>query len=174
MRRVERPLNLITMDTERNQERRRQGLAPVQRIIRPRTVIYALILAVIGIGLLISLSTKSTLDVNVLHDRNPLFVSLADGGVRNGYTLKILNKGRIPARYHVAFAGVDGASLAVLGHEGETDVALDARPDTVTSYRLYVTAPRASLTDKAVESSLSLTDVETGQTTSYETIFRGP
>ncbi len=42
--------------------------------------------------MLVGLLLRPTLDVNVLRDRNPLFVKLSDGGVRNGYTLKILNK----------------------------------------------------------------------------------
>ena len=37
---------------------------------------------------------RSTLDVTVLRDRAPLFVRLSDGGVRNGYTIKIVNKTR--------------------------------------------------------------------------------
>ena len=35
---------------------------------------------------------RSTLEINVLHDRNPPFVLLSDGSIRNGYTVKILNK----------------------------------------------------------------------------------
>ena len=35
--------------------------------------------------MLYTLATGRVLDVSVLHDRNPLFVSLSDGSVRNAY-----------------------------------------------------------------------------------------
>jgi polyferredoxin len=37
---------------------------------------------------------RSVVELTVLRDRAPLFVTLADGSVRNDYTLKILNKSR--------------------------------------------------------------------------------
>ena len=37
------------------------------------------------------LLTRDRLDVNVLHDRNPVVVQLSDGSIRNGYTIKVLN-----------------------------------------------------------------------------------
>ena len=42
--------------------------------------------------MLMALLLRPDLDVNVLRDRNPLYVKLSDGGVRNGYTVKLLNK----------------------------------------------------------------------------------
>ena len=48
---------------------------------------------------------RSTLEVNVLHDRNPPYVLLSDGGVRNGYTVKILNKLHEPREFALAVRG---------------------------------------------------------------------
>ena len=45
----------------------------------------------IGLALLIVLAMRDTLDVNVIRDRNPLYVTLSDGSIRNGYEIKILN-----------------------------------------------------------------------------------
>ena len=45
-------------------------------------------LAVMSVGL----AMRSTVELSVLHDRAPLFVPLADGSLRNGYTVKIVNK----------------------------------------------------------------------------------
>ena len=38
-----------------------------------------------------ALLTRSTVGLSVLRDRAPVFVPLADGSLRNGYTLKIAN-----------------------------------------------------------------------------------
>ena len=62
------------------------------RLVRPRTVLYAALIAVVSAIMLAAWLNRSVLNVDVLHDRNPLYVELTDGGVRNGYTLKILNK----------------------------------------------------------------------------------
>ena len=35
---------------------------------------------------------RALLDVNVLHDRNPVAVKLSDGSIRNAYTMRLLNK----------------------------------------------------------------------------------
>ena len=39
-----------------------------------------------------ALATRSNDGVSVLHDRNPLFVRLSDGSLRNAYTVRIINK----------------------------------------------------------------------------------
>ena len=39
-----------------------------------------------------SCSARSTVDVNILPDRNPLFVTMSDGSIRNGYTIRVMNK----------------------------------------------------------------------------------
>ena len=47
------------------------------------------------------------------HDRAPLFVLLADGALRNGYTVKIANKTSAPATFELRLRGwARGAVLA--------------------------------------------------------------
>ena len=50
------------------------------------------VIAIAGAIMLYSLATRTLLDISVLHDRNPLFVTLSDGSVRNAYTVRFLNK----------------------------------------------------------------------------------
>ena len=56
------------------------------------------------------------MSVNVLHDRNPLYVQLSDGGVRNDYTVRILNKGA-ERSFALDISGLPGADLHVPGTE---------------------------------------------------------
>ena len=53
----------------------------------------------------------------MLHDRNPPYVLLSDGGMRNGYTVKILNKLHEPREFTLEVRGLPGARLAVVGME---------------------------------------------------------
>ena len=176
MERIGRPRNLITLDTERNQHLRQRGLPPEHKIIRPRTIVYATLIVLLAGAMTLGLSARTTVDVNVLHDRNPLFVTLSDGSVRNGYTIKILNKEHEPRRYELRLEGIDGARLTVIGQDAEQveTVELEARPDGVTTYRLYVTVPGAALTDDALPLTMVLRDPQRGVQAEHESVFRGP
>ena len=81
-------------------------------------------------------STAAMLEVSVLHDRNPLFVQLSDGGVRNGYTLKILNKtardARFPPRRRRASPA---AKLSIVGFDGG-EPAIDVVPDNLRALKV--------------------------------------
>ncbi len=176
MTRVDRPRDLITMDTERNQQNRIVGKPIESRLVRPRTIIYLVILASLGIGVLFGLSTRESLDLNVLPDRNPLFVKLADGSIRNGYTLKVLNLVREPKIYALTLEGLEDATLRVLGlKDGDSSTAtLEARPDQVSTYRLFVTAPPSAAAETVRNLQIVLTERAGDKTYSFETIFRGP
>ena len=52
-----------------------------------------------GGGAVLALALRSDTELHVLRDRAPLYVMLSDGSVRNGYTLKILNKAREQRSY---------------------------------------------------------------------------
>ena len=110
MGKLGRPKGLVAFETLKNlsaSEAATAGMAPgpqrqeagmaaraLPRFIRPRTVMYAAALAVVALAMLGAFLLRSTLDVTVLRDRAPLFVRLSDGGIRNGYTIKIVNKRR--------------------------------------------------------------------------------
>jgi polyferredoxin len=176
MARVDRPLDLITLSTERNQADLAAGRPAQHHLLRPRTIVYGAIIAVLGVALLIGLALRSSVDINILHDRNPLFVTLSDGSIRNGYTVKILNKSHTPQDYELTLAGLAGATLAVVGQEAEaaTRVSLLAKPDSVTSYRVFVTAPRAGNTAEALPFTMVLNQQPGGAGADHETVFRGP
>jgi cytochrome c oxidase accessory protein FixG len=176
MAKVGRPFDLIALSTERNQADLAARRPTEHHILRPRTIVYGAIIALLGIALLVALSLRSTVDVSILHDRNPLFVTLSDGSIRNGYTVKILNKSHAPEHYDLALEGPPGATLAVIGQEAEgvRQVELLANPDTVTSYRLFVTVPRAEVTDEVQPMRMVLSEQASGASVTHDTVFRGP
>ena len=61
-------------------------------LLRARVWVYTVILAVALSGIIYGLSSLSAMELNVLHERAPLFVRLSDGSIQNRYTLKVLNK----------------------------------------------------------------------------------
>ena len=177
MAKVGRPANLITFDTLANQDALAAGKMVPYRLIRPRVAIYAALLGVVAMIMLGALLTRPTVEVNVLRDRNPIFVTLSDGSIRNGYTLKILNKTREAHDYRLAVAGPANAQASIVG-AGATDdgsnLWLSAKPDSVATYRTYVSAPRAAIGAESIPIVFSLRETESGETAEYHSVFLGP
>lgn len=177
MTRIGRPQGLIAFDTERNRLAHDEGRdsQPV-KLIRLRTLVYVAILAVVAAGFLATVAARSDLDVNVLHDRNPLFVKLSDGSIRNGYTLKILNKSRDARQFDLTVAEPAGATVQIVGLAPAQDAAptLEAAPDNVATYQAYVRLPAAEGAAASQPLVFRLSDRASGQSVRYESIFRGP
>jgi cytochrome c oxidase accessory protein FixG len=165
MTQIGRPTGLIGYDTDINMQRRREGKAPVYRLIRARTVVYAAAIAIVGGIMLYALATRSTMSVNVLHERNPLFVQLSDGGVRNDYTVRLLNKG--PERsFALDVSGLPGATVRVAGVERSSDgkLIVEVGQDQTREIRMSVQVDPARLPEKAVDFEVEATDIASGQT----------
>jgi len=75
-----------------------------------------------------------------LHDRNPVFTTLSSGEIRNGYTIKILNKTHEFQTYVLSVEGIENARIAVkaAGDIGANELSVPA--DSVGSYHVLVSA----------------------------------
>src|SRR5579863_8354107 len=72
MKKIGRETRLIGYDNDINIQRRLAGKPPIYRFVRPRTIVYSAMIVGVGAIMLYALLTRSLLDVNVLHDRNPV------------------------------------------------------------------------------------------------------
>jgi hypothetical protein len=85
---------------------------------------------------------RQAFDVHVLRDRNPIAVRLADGSVRNGYTLKISNRSFSDADARIRFEGPVGAILKTPAAPVAADgVSARIEANTVRAVRIFVTLP---------------------------------
>ena len=62
------------------------------RLLRPRVLIYAGLLAALVAGFLAAVALRSPVSLDVIRDRNSLYRLTEDGHVDNVYTVRILNK----------------------------------------------------------------------------------
>ncbi len=173
MDKVGRPRGLIAYDTERSLAAGADKAEPF-RLFRPRVVLYTAAIALVGMIMLVALVTRSVLDVNVLHERNPLYVKLSDGGVQNGYTVKLLNKLYQPRAYSLGVEGLAGAKLAIVGHEGGV---VPVPPDKVQPVTLYVALSKEAvraLPSQANAFNFVVTDMVSGTRTEKAATFQGP
>ena len=176
MVKVGRPTRLIGYDTDINIQRRQAGQPEIYKIVRPRTIAYAALISCVGGIMLYALATRQMLDINVLHDRNPIAVRLTDGSIRNAYTVRLLNKHNAD---RVVTLDVEGPVSPVIHVVGKDSVA-SGRPsivmgrDSTTELRVLVTAPAASNTEKSVPLTMRVTDTALGEVATATDNFVAP
>lgn len=157
MDKIGKPAGLISYSTLEEYDAAKAGVPLDNKlpiVFRPRTLLYSIIWCLIGLSMLFVLATRSRLDVNVLHDRNPMAVQLKDGSVRNGYTVKILN---MEPKVHQAlfrFQGLKDGEMRIEGLadvrvKGSQPVKLELAPDQLRLLKVYLTVPHTSLPEKS-------------------------
>jgi len=140
MARIGLPSGLIAYDTDANVARRLAGKKSRFRFVRPRTLFYAAVLTVVTALMVFGLATRRTIALDVFRDRNPNFVALSDGSVRNGYTLKLMNRADAPRAFYLSLAGIHASKVDVIGVGNVAlPVRLDVEADKVRMLRVLVT-----------------------------------
>jgi cytochrome c oxidase accessory protein FixG len=152
MRKVDRPTGLIAYDTDTVVARRTEGMPSGYLLVRARTLIYSLLIIAISGLIAWGYATKSTYEFSILKDRSPSYVRLSDGSVRNGYTIKLVNKSTHAHDVVFSLEALPGmryeiAGLATLS-ASET-ITLPAAAHGVQRYRLLVTAPPEAISGAA-------------------------
>jgi polyferredoxin len=175
MAKTGRPARLIAYDTDVNIHRRQQGQAPVYHFVRMRTALYAAIITIVGGVMLYTLATRQNQSISVIHDRNPIFVRLADGSIRNGFTIHVSNKALENRIFQLSVGGMPGLDVTVVG-----DTLASARPlivvgpDQTRELRALVTARQPIPQGAAIPLTFIITDEADGSRATAIDHFRGP
>lgn len=144
--------------------------------LRPRTLIYITVWVGIGLALLGMLLSRDRLDLNVLHDRNPVFVRLSDGSIRNGYTVKILNMIPEPRVIFLTFQGLPGATMSVsdVNQLSSLSIAVAVEPDKTKKMRVFISQPEALVKPGSQKFKLIIEDKSSGERETYSAVFEAP
>jgi cytochrome c oxidase accessory protein FixG len=176
MAKIGRPPRLIAYDTDLNIKRRQSGEQPQIKIVRMRTIFYAGIIAVVGGVMLYTLATRQSEGISVIHDRNPVFVRLSDGELRNGFTVRILNKSLERRSFALAVDGLPDLDLKVIGDTvttGRTAI-VSVGPDQTYELRALVSTYSPLSPAASIPLTFTITDAKSGRRTSTVDHFRGP
>lgn len=145
---IGRPRGLIDYATLEDCEREKTGGQPRpawKALLRLRTLAYLGIWSAIGFGLLFALGARTHVDLTVSPDRNPPFMVMSDGSVRNSYTLRLRNMTSAPRRMTLSLDGLDGAEMWSDMND-RSDAArsqvFTVPADETLTVRAYVIAPR--------------------------------
>jgi cytochrome c oxidase accessory protein FixG len=147
-----------------------------QVIFRFRTMLYFCIWALVGIGLLVALGARNRLEVNVLHDRNPQYVTLSDGSIRNGYTVKLLNMIPEPRTIFLSLEGLPGATMSITGIDQPDgrSFAVPVDPDKLRTIKVFVKQPRDQVEAGKTPFQLVAEDKGSNESDIYEATFDAP
>ena len=136
------------------------------RIIRPRIVIYGLLLLALCIGWAWGVTHRSPMIAEVLRDRNALYQVVANGRVENSYTLKIINKTVEPKSYRIGVVAGSGIELV-----GGVQV-VPAAAEEVLDVPLTLSAPASTRGIHAVRFDIEAIDASASK--SVDSNFFGP
>ena len=174
MAKVGKPRGLIDYCSLADETLERAGNAPLpiwKRAIRPRTIFYTALWAGIGIALIVTLFLRDTIDMTVRHDRNPVFVTLSDGSIRNGYEVRILNRNGQPNIFRLSALSQPYLRLTV---QGEEAAAITIPADTTAKFRVFLTAPAGAEMAERTPVRLWVENLMTRERSPYDTHFQGP
>jgi len=169
MKEIGRPGDLVAYDTDINIARRAENLPPIYKLIRMRTLIYPVIIVLVAGLMALKLGTRADLGVNVLHDRNPLAVTMSDGSVRNGYTVRVLNKQPNDRKVALSVEGSPNLQLQIINDKGGQSAVVG--PDQTLELRVGVTAPAGFVPEKSVDVTFTVTDESGAVTASHKDHF---
>ena len=143
-----------------------------KHVLRPRTILYSCIWAAFGLAMVYALFIRPEIEMTVAPVRNPTFVTLSDGAVRNTYELRLRNKHGEPRMFGLH---VNGDLALNLGVEGSTYSAVQVPADDTLKVRVYLTAPRASApaTQNETDIRFWVEDLGNGERAYRNSIFNG-
>lgn len=144
----------------------------IQRIFRPRVLIYSTILLGIVIALLISLATRDSFRVDIVRDRG-VMARIAEGGMlENVYRMQIMNATEQAQTYKLSTKGIDG--LVLQSDMFAADKTLAVKPAEARWVSVRVQIPDGTLPSGSHKFELAIESVNQAETVIEETVFLVP
>ena len=126
--------------------------------------------------MLYALLTRTSSHLSVLHVRAPLYTQSAEGGIRNGYTLRFSNKLSEPSDFALGVSGVPGVTMSSVVAKPLPDGRLGVRvdPDATLEVPVYVTAPPDAMPGVSTPITFTAVDAKSGERNVVADHFFGP
>ena len=175
MQKIGKPRGLIDYMALSDEAEERAGGAPKnlwRHVLRPRTILYSVLWSGVGLVLLYALFIRPDIEMTVAPLRNPTFVTLSDGSIRNTYDVRLRNKNNEERSFRVFLRG-DPALRVQL--EGTPYGTVLVPADTSLRQRVYVIAPQGSGPAQSERSDIRfwVEDDSTGERAYRDSSFTG-
>ncbi|HSJ80528.1 MAG TPA: cytochrome c oxidase accessory protein CcoG [Thiobacillus sp.] len=148
------PRGLIRYTTENVVKGKYPDSGIVKHILRPRTIIYTVLLALLSGAFVYSLATRVPLRVDVVRDRVTLSKETDEGLIENVYRLQIINKDSQPHRYTIQAQGIDGLSVVMASRE------IAAAPLQTIDIPVSLVADPVELKGRSIEVTFTIQSID--------------
>lgn len=148
------------------------------RLFRPRILAYGGVMVLLLAGIVVHFVFRSSVEMNIIRNRQPMFIQLSDGSIQNNYTARLLNMSPKSQHYVLRVVGLDHASLSVAAVSQKTAdgwplLAVDS--GLVVPFSIYLRQSGSVLPQarQSVRFSVTALDVSGGANV-YDSIFIRP
>ncbi len=175
MAKIGKPRGLIDYLALSDETRERTGQAPRpiwRHVFRLRTMIYTALWSAVGIALVVALFVRQDIEVTVAPVRNPTFVTLSDGTIRNTYEVRLRNKNSRDSVFNISVRGDVSYYIEL---EGSPYQSIDVPADSTYLQRVYVLAPKGSAPaeNDVTDLRIWVEDLSSGERAYKDTVFNG-
>ena len=175
MEKIGKPRGLVDYLALSDEPRERAGKDPRTpwfHIFRVRTMMYTGLWALVGIGLVFALFIRPEIEMTVAPVRNPTFVTLSDGSIRNTYDVRLLNKHGEDRPFRVSVTGHPSVRVQLEGTPYET---VDVPANETFLQRVYLVSPGGSDPALAERTDVRfwVEDLTNGDRAHTDSIFNG-
>jgi cytochrome c oxidase accessory protein FixG len=144
----------------------------LQRILRPRVLIYSAILALICVGMVVSLSLRTSFKVDVIRDRG-VMARIEGGMIENVYRLQIMNATETVQHYRVTATGLEGLVVVESVGEGH-DNTITLKPAEARGMTVDLEVPDGSVETGSHKVEFVVKSLDTNETVTEKSVFLVP
>lgn len=175
MEKIGKPRGLVDYMALSDEVAEREGNMPKgiwKHILRPRTIMYTVLWSVVGLGLVFALFIRQDIEMTVAPVRNPTYVTLSDGSIRNTYDVRILNKSGAVSQYSIFVKGDPTLRVQL---EGTPYGSVEVAADTQKLQRVYVISPPGSAPSVSDRTDFRfwVENLSTGDRAYSDSVFNG-
>ncbi|MEL7176607.1 MAG: cytochrome c oxidase accessory protein CcoG [Pseudomonadota bacterium] len=175
MAKIGKPRGLVDYFALKDEELERAGQPPKsiwKHIFRPRTVLYTTLWSAVGIALVVALFVRPEIEMRVSPVRNPTFVTMSDGSIRNTYDIRLRNKHGDARPFRMSLTADVPLRIAL---EGTEELVVEVGPQETFAQRVYVTAKPGTEAAQNDRTDLRfwVEDLDSTDRAFIDTIFNG-
>ena len=165
-------IDYMALTDEENERAGNEKVSVWKHIFRLRTIIYTVLWSGIGIGLTVALFMRGEIDMTVAPVRNPLYVTLSDGTIRNTYDIRLRNMTHEDAVFAVSVVSEAGLEISL---EGEDNTTVTVPADETHLQRVYVYAAPNSQAAQTERTDIRfwIENLATNERSSQDSSFAG-
>ncbi|MFE3836682.1 cytochrome c oxidase accessory protein CcoG [Pseudogemmobacter sonorensis] len=174
-------IDYIALTDEAHERAGKPKISIWKHVFRLRTILYTVLWSGVGAALVVALFLRSDIDLNVTPVRNPTYVMLSDGTIRNTYDLRVRNKHGEARWFTLSVVSEVPLGLAVEGAEEAWGLnRVEVAANETAQVRLYLSAAPDSAAALADRSEVQIwvegqgtSDAPTRDRVFRNTVFNG-